>query len=323
MTTTPGAARAVEPRPGAHPIGVPIGARRPRPVGRGRVADESAAGGEATAAWRASGDAGARVRRPSGGPATVIPSGPPEPQAEWVRVDDLREEATGAVARGGARRPARRPAAPVDVATDDALRADLGRAVGSGRATKAEQRLREAGRAFDAERFPDAARVLKPLAADAPGVPAIRELYGLTLYRLGRWKLAVVELEAFRQLTGSTEQHPVLADCYRALRRWHAVEELWEELRDASPSASLVTEGRIVAAGALADRGDLPGAVKLLGAGFRFPRRPQLHHLRRAYALGDLEERAGDLPRARELFGRVAAVDPDFADVSRRLRALG
>jgi tetratricopeptide (TPR) repeat protein len=208
------------------------------------------------------------------------------------------------------------------VATDEDVRAELERAVGGARARRAGQRLREAGQAFDAERFADGARLLKPLATQAPGVASIRELYGLTLYRLGRWKAAIAELEAFRRLTGSTEQHPVLADCYRALRRWDEVEALWEELREASPSAPLVTEGRIVAAGAVADRGDLAGAVRLLGAGFRFPRRPQVHHLRRAYALADLEERVGDLPRARELFGRVAAVDPDFADVGRRLRAL-
>jgi hypothetical protein len=40
------------------------------------------------------------------------------------------------------------------------------------------------------------------------------------------------------------------------------------------------------------------------------------------YALADLYERAGDAPRARELFGRVAATDPDFVDVHARLRAL-
>ena len=92
----------------------------------------------------------------------------------------------------------------------------------------------------------------------------MRELLGLTYYRLGRWKDAVRELEAFRALTGSTEQHPVLADCYRALHRWSQVDELWHELREASPAPDLVSEGRIVAAGALAEQGDLPAAVRLL-----------------------------------------------------------
>ena len=87
---------------------------------------------------------------------------------------------------------------------------------------------------------------------------AARELYGLTLYRQGKWRAAAKQLEAFRLLTGSTEQHPVLADCYRALGQDAKVDELWDELRAASPSAELVVEGRIVVAGMLADRAISP-----------------------------------------------------------------
>ncbi len=189
--------------------------------------------------------------------------------------------------------------------------------------TKEERRLADAARLFEAERYGEAARILKGLCDVAPTMASARELYGLVLYRQGRWRAAANQLEAFRALTGSTEQNPVLADCYRALKRFKAVDELWDELRSASPSAELVTEGRIVAAGALADRGDLPGAIKMLGRDWRLPRRAMEHHLRRAYALADLSERAGDVPRARELYSRIAAADPDFADVAERLRSLG
>jgi len=185
-----------------------------------------------------------------------------------------------------------------------------------------EQRLEEAIEAFRRERFEEARRILRPLAEQAPGATSVRELFGLTLYRLGRWAEARRELEAFRVQSGSTEQHPVLADCYRALGQYAEVEELWDELRAASPSAELVAEGRIVAAGALADQGRLDEAIRLLEAGAKPTRRPKLHHLRMAYALADLYERAGDAPRARELFGRVAEADPDFVDVQARLRAL-
>jgi tetratricopeptide (TPR) repeat protein len=185
-----------------------------------------------------------------------------------------------------------------------------------------EARLREASDAFRRERYEDARRILRPLAEQAPSASSVRELYGLTLYRLGRWAQAVRELEAFRTQTGSTEQHPVLADSYRALGRYAEVEELWEELRAESPSAELVAEGRIVAAGALADQGRLPEAIRLLEAAPKRTGRPRLHHLRIAYALADLYERAGELPRARELFGLVADADPDFVDIQARLRAL-
>jgi tetratricopeptide (TPR) repeat protein len=130
------------------------------------------------------------------------------------------------------------------------------------------------------------------------------------------------ELEAYRTLTGSVDQHPVLADTFRALGRYTDVEELWDELRAASPSAELVAEGRIVAAGALADQGKLDEAIGLLNAGVKPTKRARSHHLRMAYALADLYERAGDLPRARDLFRRVADSEPDFVDVQARIHAL-
>lgn len=194
--------------------------------------------------------------------------------------------------------------------------------MGSKDAPKIETKLKEAAKAFQAERYGEARKVLAPLAERAPSSAAVRELLGLTLYRLGRWKPAVAELEAFHHMSGSTEQHPVLADCYRALRRWNDVERLWDELREVSPSGELVTEGRIVYAGSLADRDRLTEAIEVLAKGFRFPKHVQEHHLRRGYALADLYERAGDLPQARSMFRRIADVDPDFGDVDDRVRSL-
>jgi hypothetical protein len=89
-----------------------------------------------------------------------------------------------------------------------------------------------------------------------------------------------------------------------------------------SPGAEIVNEGRIVVAGARADRGELVPAIQLLEQGWRFPKNPKPYHLRRAYALADLYERAGEVPKARDLFGRIGAADPDFADVADRFRNL-
>lgn len=196
--------------------------------------------------------------------------------------------------------------------------------VGARRASVLEERLAEAASDFDAERLVDARRILRGLVREVPDLPEARELLGVTLYRLGSWREAITQLEAFYELTGgSTEQHPVLADCYRALGRHARVAELWEELRQSSPEAHLVSEGRIVAAGSLADEGRLADAIGLLSKGFTLPRSPREHHLRRAYALADLYERSGDLPQARRLFARVAAKDPEFVDVADRVEALG
>jgi thioredoxin-like negative regulator of GroEL len=270
---------------------------RRRPAGSGPDA------GESTPRPRPGGkgpDAGASTpgRRPAGnGPAAA-------------RTGGGRGRATAGERTGGAAGPS-----PLDD--------DLRGAVPTARLPRVAGRLREAGDAFSRGRFEDARRILRPLAEQAPRAAPVRELYGLSLYRLGRWAQAARELEAYRALTGSAEQNPVLADCYRALGRYAEAEELWDELRAASPRAELVAEGRIVAAGALADQGRLDEAIDVLASAVnRAARKPQLHHLRMAYALADLYERAGDLPRARELFGRIAASDADFVDVDARLRAL-
>ena len=189
-------------------------------------------------------------------------------------------------------------------------RDELERAGGPGRGERLARKLREAARAYEDDRLDDAHRRLRSLLSEAPGYAPARELAGLTAYHQGRWSDALRELEAFAELTGSTEQHPVMADCHRALRHWEEVERLWTELRDASPSAELVTEGRIVAAGALADQDQVPRAIELLARSFAPPQRPRPFHLRRMYALADLYEQVGELPRARDLFRRVAAADP-------------
>ncbi|MDQ3679130.1 MAG: tetratricopeptide repeat protein [Actinomycetota bacterium] len=214
-------------------------------------------------------------------------------------------------------RPARRPSG----LGPDVL-SELRRALGPAEATRLAPSLARAVRAYEQDRYQDALRSLRPLAAAAPEAPAVRELLGLTLYRLGRWRAAIKELEAFADLTASFDQHPVRADCHRALGRWKAVEELWDELRRASPGAELVAEGRIVAAGALADRGDVAGAIRLLEQAPSSRKRVRPHDLRVSYALAGLYERGGDVPRARELLRAVAARDPSFADVAERLAAL-
>ncbi len=198
----------------------------------------------------------------------------------------------------------------------------LTRLLGAQEAKKQLRKLRTAVESFESERYTDARKSLKSIADLAPSVPEVRELHGLTLYRMGRFRDAANELEAFRELAGSADQNPVLADCYRAQERWADVAELWEELADASPSADLVSEGRIVMAGSLADQGQIDQAIRLLEKGWKRPAKPQEHHLRRGYALGDLYERSGDLPRARALFDWVAQKAPDFVDVRSRLRNL-
>jgi len=243
--------------------------------------------------------------------------------------DRLRREAERAVERAGTKAPGGRakpplqrsplPEAPARLPEPETV---LARMLGDRAGRRAAGQLQEAARHFEDERFDDARRILAGIDKRAPDVAEVIELIGLCQYRLGRFHAAARTLERFRTVTGGTEQHPVLADCYRAQGRWADVDELWEELRERSPGAALVTEGRLVAAGALADQDRLADAVRLLERGWSVPKRPRPHHLRRAYALADLYERSGATPRARELFGWLRRHAPDLADVVQRADAL-
>jgi tetratricopeptide (TPR) repeat protein len=190
-------------------------------------------------------------------------------------------------------------------------------------ATRAEARLADATRAYARDRYSEALAILRDLARTLPDVAAVRELHGLTLYRLGRWREAIRELEAVYELTDSPDQFPVLADCERALGNHARVAELWGELRQAGAGSDVLAEGRLVMAGSLADRGHLHDAIALLeGPAARPVRRPLDRHLRQWYALGDLYERSGDMPRARELFTKVVSHDPELSDAAERLTAI-
>ncbi len=205
------------------------------------------------------------------------------------------DEARGSPRSGSTRaRCAARPLVPSDAAgrrlagqrpvDDDEPISDpsLRRAVGAKAVDRLEARLKDASKAFRRERFEEARKILRPLAEAAPTAESVRELLGLTYYRLGRWKQAVSELEAFRDLNGSTEQHPVLADCYRALGRHAKVDELWEELRGCLAERTPRHRGpHRVRRLARPTRASSTRPSTSLRAAKAPGKRPQDHHLRR------------------------------------------
>lgn len=151
---------------------------------------------------------------------------------------------------------------------------------------------------------------------------APRELLGLAYYRAGRWQEAARELAAFRRLSGTPDQNPTLADCYRALEKPQRAVELCNEVTAASGPETYY-EANIVAAGALADLGRLDEAIARLEALELQPENAEEHHLRAWYALADLLERRGRFTQAREWFEAVASADPEATDAPQRARRVG
>jgi len=231
----------------------------------------------------------------------------------------VRDAARAASARAAAppqsSRRARRP-------IDPEVASELLDAAGPQRGSRLTERLAQASEALDGERFDEARRVATSIAKEAPRVAAVQEVLGLANYRLGRYRQAVAALTRADELRPNTALLPVLADCERALGRWDEVDRIWLRIREASPAHDVLAEGRIVAAGALADQGDLRGALAVMNTA-KPPKRVREHNLREWYVLGDLYDRVGDPISARRSFRAVAEHDPDFADVRQRLATLG
>ena len=241
---------------------------------------------------------------------------------QWVDEGSVRRAAAGATAR--ASRAAgdahgRRPPKPLD----PEVSAELVDALGKQRGARLAERLAQASEALDRERFQESRRLASAIAKEAPTVAAAHEILGLSHYRLGRYKQAVSALQAAQDLHPEPALLPVIADCQRAQGRWAAVEQVWNEIKASSPSHDVMAEGRIVAAGARADQGDLRGALEVMEPATKRPKAVREFHLRQWYVLGDLYDRIGDPIAARRWFATVADFDDDYADVSSRLRALG
>jgi len=237
--------------------------------GVGKLKPSSA--GTASDAWRkAAKESDQRERNRMGGKQAEW-----QPE-EWIDAGPVRDEARKAVERG--EQAPRRPRPPRQLPED--VRSEVAREAGPAWAGRVQDRLQDAARAFERERYRDALKLLGPLSERAPGSAAVRELHGLTLYRLGRWRAAIKELEVAELLSGSVDHHPVLMDCHRAGGRHAEVERLWDDMRRGGAGVEVLTEGRIVLAGSLADRGKVRDSAAVLEQGPVNVRKPKDHHLR-------------------------------------------
>ena len=148
-----------------------------------------------------------------------------------------------------------------------------------------------------------------------------REALAETAYAAGRYDVALAEFRALRRMTGSPDYLAVLADCERALGRPEAALRLVKEGEQAVTDPALLIELRIVQAGARADLGQRPEALRLLADQIESPRgavpKPSQARLRYAYAALLLEQ--GDTAAAEQWFTAAERIDPDGTDALDRL----
>src|SRR5918992_191398 len=135
---------------------------------------------------------------------------------------------------------------PTPVHVADAIVAELRSTARPGKGDILVKVFSEAAGAFAAEDYDAAIRLAEQAKHMALRAPAVRELLGIAYYRAGQWAAASRELGTFRRLSGSTEQNPVLADCYRALGKPERALELCDEIDPSRVDAPVAYEGAIV-----------------------------------------------------------------------------
>jgi tetratricopeptide (TPR) repeat protein len=145
----------------------------------------------------------------------------------------------------------------------------------------------------------------------------------MALYRSGRYRDALRELQAYRRMTGRVDQNHLIADSLRALGEPEkAVAPAREAIRARVP-AEVRAEAAVVAASALADLGRYDEALSVLKAFRTEAGRARDFDLRVWYATGDVLAKAGRRTEAAEQFRRVVRHDPGAFDAAERLAQLG
>lgn len=164
--------------------------------------------------------------------------------------------------------------------------------------------LSEAADAFAAGRYPRAHQILLRAKKETTRVATVRELLGLTAYRMGRWDEALKELRTYRRIDGDTSHMPVEMDCQRALGRPQDVEKTWERYNELGGQASTDAESKVVYGAFLLDEGRGREAWKVVNPG-RISQNPKEWDLRQWYVAARVAARLGDGHTARQLLGAI------------------
>ena len=163
--------------------------------------------------------------------------------------------------------------------------------------------------AYGGENFDAAFRKLAKAKQLSPRSPSVRELLGLSAYRLEKWGEALAELRAYRRIAGDTSYMPAEMDSLRALGRDADVEKTWKKFGELGGSRPAEAEARVVYGAFLLDRGR-PAEAWAVTRTSRLPLNAPHYELRRWFIAARAALEIGDTEAAGQLAGAVHRADP-------------
>lgn len=181
--------------------------------------------------------------------------------------------------------------------------------------------LEKATAAFAAGNYEVAVREADRVKGMVARSEAARELLGLGLYRMQRWRRALSELRHLRRMSGDPTHVAVEMDCLRALGRSADVEKLWHELAEWEPSPQVRKEAAVVFASHLLEEGRAADAWKVVNPK-RLPKQASEQDLRQWYVASRVAHALGDDRTARQLLEAIANRDPSLPGLAELRREI-
>jgi tetratricopeptide (TPR) repeat protein len=193
----------------------------------------------------------------------------------------------------------------------------------AGKADDAIARLERAAELLDRGDARGAAAEAQKAKGLAPRSAAVREVLGLALYGLDRFREALTEMQAYRRMSGRADQNHIIADCLRAVGRPDRAVPLAEEaLAARGVPLTAKTEAVIVAASALADQRKFDQALGLLRRIKTSADVAGAEVIRVWYVTGDILARSGRPQEAVREFRKILRHDPAAYDAAERVSQL-
>ncbi len=179
------------------------------------------------------------------------------------------------------------------------------------RIAPALEALGEASAAMADSRYHAAVKHAKVAKNLSPQDATIREILGLSAYRIGDWDTALSELRAYRRMAGEAVHLPIEMDVLRAMNRDRDVAKTWETLEKADVPPAVWKEGKVVYASYLLEQGNAAAAWDLTGPD-RVGANANESDLRVWYVAARAAAHTGETDTARRIADAIVLNDPSF-----------